>query len=145
MLTGITTTLLSTSLIRVSVNSPYSQFRDVYTLEQIMSSPVQHKFMTKLQCCPTSDGAAAVIVCSQNFLDKHPELKIQAVEIVSQALTTDDVALLGGSAIELVGSEMTSQAANMVYKESGIGPNDIQVVECHDCFSANEMYILLDY
>jgi sterol carrier protein 2 len=60
-----------------SVNNPYSQFHDVYTLEQILASPVQHKFMTKLQCCPTSDGSAAVILCSQKFLDSHPELKSQ--------------------------------------------------------------------
>jgi sterol carrier protein 2 len=105
-----------------------------------MASPSQHKFMTKLQCCPTSDGAAAVILCSQKFLDGHPELKSQAVEIVAQALTTDDVALLGGSAIELVGAEMTRRAANKVYKDSGLGPKDIQVLECHDCFSANEMF-----
>lgn len=104
-----------------------------------MSSPVQHKFMTKLQCCPTSDGAAAVIVCSQKFLDKHPDLKLQAVEIAGQSMATDDVALLEGSAIELVGAEMTRRAADKVYKESGVGPNNIQVVECHDCFSANEM------
>ena len=122
-----------------SVNNPYSQFHDVYTLEQIMASPSQHKFMTKLQCCPTSDGAAAVILCSQKFLDAHPELQSQAVEIVAQTLATDDVALLAGSAIELVGAEMTRRAANKVYKDSGIGPKDIQVLECHDCFSANEM------
>lgn len=123
-----------------SVNNPYSQFHDVYTLEQILSSPVQHKFMTKLQCCPTSDGSAAVILCSQKFLDSHPELKPQAIEIAGQAMATDDVALLGGSAIELVGAEMTRRAAGDVYRESGVGPGDVQVVECHDCFSANEMY-----
>jgi len=123
----------------VSVNNPYSQFHDVYTLEQIMASPTQHKYLTKLQCCPTSDGAAAVVICSQKFLDQHPHLKSQAIEIAGQAMATDDVALLGGSAIELVGAEMTRRAANMVYKESGIDVKDVQIVECHDCFSANEM------
>jgi sterol carrier protein 2 len=111
----------------------------VYTLEQIMASPSQHKYLTKLQCCPTSDGAAAVILCSQKFLDAHPHLKSQAIEIVGQALTTDDVALLGGSAIELVGAEMTRKAATKVYEEASIGPKDVQVIECHDCFSANEL------
>jgi sterol carrier protein 2 len=104
-----------------------------------MASPPQHKYLTKLQCCPTSDGAAAVILCSQKFLDAHPHLKSQAIEIVGQALTTDNVSLLGGSAVELIGSEMTRKAANIAYQEAGIGPKDIQVVECHDCFSANEM------
>lgn len=123
-----------------SVNNPYSQFHDVYTLEQIMGSPVMHEFLTKLQCCPTSDGAAAAILCSQEFLDEHPELKSQAIEIAGQAMATDDAHLLGGSDIELVGSGMNRRASEMAYKESGIGPDDIQVVECHDCFSANEMY-----
>jgi sterol carrier protein 2 len=126
----------------ISVNNPYSQFHDVYTLEEIMASPPQHKFMTKLQCCPTSDGSAAVVLCSQEFLASHPELKSQAIEIAGQAMATDDVALLGGSAIELVGAEMTRRAADLVYKQAGVGPKDIQVVECHDCFSANEMYFL---
>jgi sterol carrier protein 2 len=133
--------LIGTPLrVLISANNPYSQFHDVYTLEQIMASPKMHDFMTKLQCCPTSDGAAAVVLCSEKFLDQHPQLKGQAVEIAGQALATDSVSLFGGSAIELVGMEMTRQAAAMVYKESGIDPDDVQVVECHDCFSANEMY-----
>ena len=107
-----------------------------------MASPSLHKYLTKLQCCPTSDGAAAVVLCSQTFLDAHPQLKSQAIEIAGQAMATDDAALLGGSAIELVGAEMTRRAARVVYKQSGIGPKDVQVVECHDCFSANEMYHL---
>ena len=56
-------------------------------------------------------------------------------------MATDDVALLEGSAIELVGAEMTRRAAGDVFKEAGVGPEDVQVVECHDCFSANEMYV----
>jgi sterol carrier protein 2 len=134
MLIGISSRTL------ISANNPYSQFHDVYTLEQIMASPKMHDFMTKLQCCPTSDGAAAVVLCSEKFLDEHPQLRCQAIEIAGQALATDSAALFGGSAIELVGVEMTRRAAAMVYKESGINPEDVQVVECHDCFSANEMY-----
>ena len=110
-----------------------------------MASPVMYKFMTKLQCCPTSDGAAAVILCSQKFLDEHPQLQSQAIEIAGQAMATDDVLQLGGSDIEIVGAEMTRRAAAVTYKESGIGPNDVHVVECHDCFSANEMYPILRF
>jgi acetyl-CoA acetyltransferase len=50
-----------------SANNPYSQFRDVYTLEQVMASPVAHGILTRLQCSPTSSGAAAAIVCSPQF------------------------------------------------------------------------------
>lgn len=51
-----------------SVNNPYSQFRDVYTLDEIMKSAKIHEPLTKLQCCPTSDGAACAIVCSEEFM-----------------------------------------------------------------------------
>lgn len=67
-----------------SKNNPYSQFQDEYTLEQIMNAPMIHEPLTKLQCCPTSDGAAATVLCSQEFLDKRPELKDQAILIAGQ-------------------------------------------------------------
>lgn len=54
-----------------SVNNPYSQFRDEYTLEQVMKSKQIYDPLTKLQCCPTSDGAACAIVCSEDFVISH--------------------------------------------------------------------------
>lgn len=54
-----------------SVNNPYSQFREEYTLEQIMQSPKVRAPLTKLQCCPTSDGGACVILASYDFVVKH--------------------------------------------------------------------------
>jgi sterol carrier protein 2 len=65
---------------RHSANNPYSQFRDVYTLEQIMAAPKVHAPLTKLQCCPTSDGAGAVVLCSEAFVLKHG-LQAQAIQI----------------------------------------------------------------
>lgn len=54
-----------------SVNNPKSQFRDEYSLEQILQSPTVHDPLTKLQCCPTSDGSAAAILASENFVKAH--------------------------------------------------------------------------
>lgn len=71
-----------------SVNNPYSQFRDQYTLEQVKQAPVVYGPLTKLSCCPTSDGAAATILVSEKFLHEH-KLEDQAVEILGIALTTD--------------------------------------------------------
>ena len=68
-----------------STRNPYSQFQDVYTVEQIHNSPVVHDLLTKLQCCPTSDGAAAAIIVSQSFLDARPQLKDQAILIAGKA------------------------------------------------------------
>ncbi|OLL26980.1 Non-specific lipid-transfer protein [Neolecta irregularis DAH-3] len=124
---------------RHSKSNPYSQSQKVYTLDEILKSPQIHGPLTKLQCCPTSDGAAAVVLCSQRFLDSHPHIKSQAIEIAGQCLATDSPSLFNKSAIELVGADMTRHAADQVYKEAGITADEIQVVELHDCFSANEL------
>lgn len=71
-----------------STNNPYSQFQEKYSLEQIMNSPKVFGPLTKLQCCPTSDGAAAVILANEEFVRKH-HLEPQAVEIVAMEMSTD--------------------------------------------------------
>ena len=87
---------------RHSANNPYSQFQDIYTLEQILKSRSVHPPLTMLQCCPTSDGGAAVIVASEAFVIEH-NLQSQAVEIVSMAMATDGQHLFEGkSDMELV-------------------------------------------
>merc|ERR1719321_109710 len=73
---------------RHSVNNPYSQFRDTYTLDEVKNAPMIYEPLTKLQCSPTSDGAAAAIVCSEAFVKKHG-LEGQAVEIIGQSMKTD--------------------------------------------------------
>lgn len=125
-----------------SKRNPYAQFQQEYTLEEIMKSPMISKPMTKLQCCPTSDGGAAVVLCSQNFLDQRPHLKSQAVQIIGQEMGTDAPELFSKSAVDLCGRHMTEHAAKIAFKQAGITPADITVVELHDCFSANEMILI---
>lgn len=95
-----------------------------------------------LECCPTSDGGAAAVLVSQEFLDARPHLKSQAVLIAGQCLATDAPSLFSSSAIDLVGREMTTYAANVAMAEAGVGPSDFAVCELHDCFSANEMCLI---
>jgi len=122
-----------------SVNNPYSQFQNEYTLEQIMAAPMVYEPLTKLQCCPTSDGAGAAILASEEFVKKHG-LQKQAVEIAGQAMVTDMKSTFDEkSCIKLIGSDMTKKAAEKVYQQSGLGPENLDVVELHDCFSTNEM------
>ena len=124
---------------RHSVNNPYSQFQDEYTLEEILSAPMVHAPLTKLQCCPTSDGSGAAVLASEEFVHKHG-LEGKAVEILGQTMVTDTPETFEQkSSIKLVGSEMTRQAAQRVYEESGLGPENVDVIELHDCFSTNEM------
>lgn len=101
-----------------------------------------HAPLTKLQCCPTSDGGAAVVVVSQEFLDARPHLKEQAVLIAGQCLATDAPSLFSRSAIDLMGYEMNKYAAKTALEEAGVGIGEIKVVELHDCFSANEMIVI---
>ncbi len=122
-----------------SVNNPFSQFQDEYSLEDILNAPMVHEPLTKLQCCPTSDGAGAAILASEAFVKKHG-LQGQAVEILGQAMTTDFPSSFDEkSSMKLVGYDMSKQAAEKVYRQSGFGPENVDVVELHDCFSANEL------
>lgn len=86
-----------------SVNNPYSQFQEEYTLEQISNSPKIFGPLTKLQCCPTSDGAAAVLLANEEFVRKH-RLESQAVEILAMELGTDHATTFSTrSCIDIVG------------------------------------------
>ncbi|KAI9044516.1 acetyl-CoA acetyltransferase [Aspergillus affinis] len=125
-----------------SSRNPYAQFRNVYSLEEIQKSPMIYYPLTKLQCSPTSDGAAAAIIVSQKFLDARPELKSHAILIAGQSLKTDSPSLYSGSALDLVGYEMTRRATKAALTEAGATPSDIKVCELHDCFSANELISL---
>jgi acetyl-CoA acyltransferase len=126
---------------RHSVNNPYAQFQDEYTLDEIKSAKMIYEpaQLTRLQCSPTSDGSGAVIVASEAFVDEHG-LAGQAVEIVGQAMVTDLPSTFSDkSAISLVGADMSRHAALEVYEQADIGPEDIDVIELHDCFSVNEL------
>ncbi|GJD04190.1 Nonspecific lipid-transfer protein [Colletotrichum higginsianum IMI 349063] len=125
-----------------STKNPYSQFQDVYTRDQILQAPEIFAPLTKLQCCPTSDGGAAAVLVSQAFLDERPHLRDQAVLIAGQCLATDAPSLFSRSAIDLMGFEMTQTAVRTAMAEARLTPRDVQVVELHDCFSANEMIVL---
>ncbi|WP_280306083.1 lipid-transfer protein [Nocardia neocaledoniensis] len=123
-----------------SVNNPYSQFQDEYSLDDILGSRMIYDPLTKLQCSPTSDGSGAVILASEAFVDRH-DLSAQAVEIVGQAMTTDFASTFDGTAKNLIGYDMNVKAAQLVYDQAGLGAEDFQVIELHDCFSANELLL----
>jgi sterol carrier protein 2 len=120
-----------------SVNNPYSQFRDEYTLQEIKDAKMVHDPLTKLQCCPTSDGAGAAILCSEDFMKKH-DLQDQAVELLGMSMATDFEDTFDSLA-GICGCGLSTAASRNVYEQSGLGPEDVDVVELHDCFSTNEL------
>ncbi|UGT45789.1 lipid-transfer protein [Nocardia yamanashiensis] len=123
-----------------SVNNPYSQFQDEYSLDDILASKQILDPLTRLQCSPTSDGSGAAILASEDFVDRHG-LAGQAVEIVGQRMVTDRADTFDGSVRALVGYHMTKAAIDSVYEQAQIGPDDIDVVELHDCFSSMEVIV----
>ncbi len=121
-----------------AANNPYALFRNLLSVEEILASPQQYGPMTRYQCCPPTCGAAAAIVCSPAFAARHG--LDGSVAIKAQAMTTDTASTFDDrSMMKLVGYDMAKQAASSVYEAAGVGPDDIQVVELHDCFTANEL------
>jgi sterol carrier protein 2 len=125
-----------------SQRNPYAQFRQKYTLKEIVDAPMIYEPLTKLQCSPTSDGAGAAVIVSERFLNARPHLKTQAVVIAGQALTTDTPNVYSRSTMDLIGYDMTQRAAKAALAEAGITASDVKVCELHDCFSANELILL---
>jgi acetyl-CoA acetyltransferase len=121
---------------RHSVNNPRSQYRDACTLEEVLASREVYDPLTLLQCCPTSDGAGAAILCSSEYAAKHGHSN--PVKISGQALTTDFPSDFA-DALGWIGVHMTERAAAKVYEQAGVGPQDVDVIELHDCFSTNEL------
>jgi sterol carrier protein 2 len=118
--------------------NPYALFADVLSLEEIMASPEVFDPLTRYQCCPPTCGAAAAVLCSDEFAKKHGIDK--PVYISGQAMTTDLPSSFNeDSMIKMVGYDMSVKAAKKVYEEAGVGPEDVDVVELHDCFTANEI------
>jgi sterol carrier protein 2 len=119
-------------------NSSYAQFRKEYTLDEIKNSPIIHEPLTKLQCSPTSDGAACAILASEEFVRKN-KLEAKAIEILALEMATDLPSSFKEDCIKMVGFDMSKLAAEKAFRKAGLTPKDVQVVELHDCFSANEL------
>jgi acetyl-CoA acetyltransferase len=124
---------------RHAANNPVALFRKEVTEEEVMASPVVWDgVMTRLMACPPTCGAAAAVICSEAFAKRHG--LNAGVRIRAQAMTTDRAITFEARDMrEVVGFSMAREAANKVYEAAGIGPEDVQVVELHDCFAHNEL------
>jgi sterol carrier protein 2 len=124
---------------RHAANNPLAVFRDVVSEQDVLQSKeVWPGVMTRLMACPPTCGAAAAVLVSGDFA-KQRRLS-PAVRIAAQALTTDGPeAHTSKDPMDLCGYGMTGRAAAAVYEQSGVDPQDIRVVELHDCFAQNEL------
>lgn len=125
---------------RHAANNPLAVFRDPLTLEEVLAAPKLSGPVTRYQACPPTCGAAAAVLVSPRFAARHG---IKApVEILAQSLTTDFQSTWDGrSMISLIGYDMSKAAADRVYEAAGVSPDDVDVVELHDCFTPNELVV----
>ncbi|HEY3655310.1 MAG TPA: lipid-transfer protein [Steroidobacteraceae bacterium] len=125
---------------RHAQHNPFALLRTVVTEEQVLASPVlfPEAKLTRLMACPPTCGAAAAILVSEDFAKKSGVNR--SVRIVAQAMTTDKPSsFTDRSMIKLVGFDMARAAVDQIYDAAGIGPEEVQVVELHDCFAQNEV------
>ena len=124
---------------RHAANNPLAVFRKVVSTEEVMADQVMWPgVMTRLMACPPTCGAAAAVLCSEAYAKRHG---LDArVWIAGQALATDGPETFrSGDARHLAGFGMSRAAAQRVYELAGVGADDVDVVELHDCFAHNEL------
>lgn len=114
----------------------FAAYREPITVDDVLNSKSFISPLTKLQCCPPVSGAAAAVLCSKEYA--RARNLDGGVQILAQSMTTDKASSFGGSAIDMVGTDMSRRAALNVYESAGIGPTDVDVCELHDCFTINE-------
>lgn len=118
--------------------SPFAIFRDPLTEEDVLNSQQIFRGLRKLYACPPSCGAASVIVCSESFAGKHG---IPAdVRLVGQGWRSDRQEYFDSdNPLDVIFRGVSRETARLAYESAGVGPEDIDVVELHDCFTSNEI------
>lgn len=116
-----------------STHNPNSQYRKEFTVEEVLASRPVVEPLNLLDCCPIGDGAAAVVITSAD----------RAARYGGRPVTLETVALTSGryqtEAADLTFETITSEAAKLAYEDAGVGPEEIDVAEVHDCFTMAEV------
>ena len=111
--------------------NPIAQYRDPITLAEVIASPMIANPLTRLQCCPIADGAAAVLLVSANIARR-----LGAVVVINAALLSSGYYR---NAQDLAVWQTDVEGARHAYERAGIGPDDLDLIECHDAFTISEI------
>ena len=112
--------------------NPYAQFQKTFTLEEVLNSPMIADPLTLYSCCPNSDGAAAVVLCSK---EKAKKLNSRRIKVVASVLTTGTYE----NQRDITKWDVEIRAAEEAYGMASLGPEDLDVVEVHDAFTICEI------
>ena len=118
---------------RHAAKNPLALFKKEVSEEEVLESPIMWPgVMTRLMACPPTCGGAAAILVSENFANKHGI--DSSIRILAQSMTTDyESTFADRDMMQLVGYDMSKEAAKNVYNQAGVDVQDIDVVELHDC------------
>jgi acetyl-CoA acetyltransferase len=118
--------------------NPLAQYQKVFSLEEVMGSPMQAYPNTLLMCCPTGDGAAALVLVSDKKLQTlDPDVRRRAVKISASVMTSDP--WTEDAQVQPDVNTLTRMAADKAYEQAGVDPQDLDLVELHDCFATAEL------
>jgi len=118
--------------------NPRCQYKDPITVEDVVNSPVIVEPLTLLNCCPTTDGAAVAILCSKEVAGRYTN---KPIEIAASALSSGPYK----KCKDITVFDADRLAALDAYETSGIGPEDIDFAEVHDCFTIAEIIHYEDF
>ena len=124
---------------RHALNNPYAIFREPLTPEQVLEGDPLFRNLRRLYACPPSCGAAAVIVCTESFAKRHG--LDDSVQVAGQGFVSDKQEYFESDPLDVMFRGVSRDAAVKAYDQAGIGPEDIDVIELHDCFVSNELML----
>jgi acetyl-CoA C-acetyltransferase len=122
---------------RHAANNPNAIFRDPLTVEEVLAHPPIFRGLRKLYACPPSCGAAAAVVCSESFARRHGTSS--GVALIGQGFLSDKAEYFAGDPLDVMFRALSRDAAQQAYERSGLGPDDLDLIELHDCFTSNEI------
>jgi acetyl-CoA acetyltransferase len=117
-----------------AAHNPFAQFQQARTLDEVMERPIAGS-LTRLQCCPFGEGAAAVIVASEEAVGELGVDAARAVQVIASVARSERVYAPGESVIV----ELTRETAAEAFEAAGVEARDLDVVEVHDAFSIEEL------
>lgn len=121
-----------------STLNPLAQYQKAFSLEEVLSAEVISYPNTLPMCCPTGDGAAAVVLVSDTKLRTlDPDVRRRAIKVSASVMTSDP--WTAGGQVQPDVNTLTRLAVDQAYEQAGVGPEGLDLVELHDCFATAEL------
>jgi acetyl-CoA acetyltransferase len=112
--------------------NPLAQFRNPITVDDVLNSPMIADPLTRFMCCPNADGAAALVLCASELSSRYTSKPAHVAASVLVTGTYENPCTLDHWNAD-------KRASEIAYEMAGLGPDDLNAVECHDAFTISEI------